>query len=233
MFYERFAGKIVADLCGVVLSIGLINLMYELTRDGNMVHSLHIVDKLCLLAMIALTCAFTGYHALAFRIDLASMPMNMETGQASISATKVISLYLIDLAALASLAGMFGSLSIIEQGPHLSPEVFALSALFAAVWHLFMGIWHYVRSGKFADAGYHCAFSAWYGLFSLIFFLVPLNGPGQDNSINLYAIFWVFGFTTGLGFLYFGRFRKIVARGIADFEAGAAPQTGAADAKAP
>ena len=217
MFYEKYAGKIVADLCGVVLSIGLINLIYEFTRDDTVLHGLDSVDGFCLLALVALTCAFVGYHALAFRVDLA-VPSEKEAA-VPMTATQVITLYLIDLTALSSLAAMFGVLSIGAKGPHLPLGVLSYSALFAAVWHVLIALWHRVRWRRLAtDVAYHLAFAAWYAVFSAIFALARLNGTQPEDAINLYGLLWVFGFATGVGFLYFGRFRKIVARGIAEVE---------------
>jgi hypothetical protein len=222
MFYEKYLAKIISDMTQVVVAVGLVTVLTNYTslvmKEPAYVYSysfwLHI-------ALLILTIMFTTYNLLAYTADFASQKGDTSWCGHSRSPTRIIALFLIDLAAVGILAAMYG-VFVLEAGSaegHLTIEWSRLSwiAACAATWHGAMLLWHVVAGSRVTAPFAHLIFSLAFG--SLAALAVHHEILDITKTSNLAQIVtWMVLFLFVVALLYFTRGRQIIYHAISDHE---------------
>ncbi|PWE16948.1 hypothetical protein DDZ18_09565 [Marinicauda salina] len=213
MFYQKYCAKIISDMTQVVVAIGLITVLSNYVRSGLMDAGLWAEpDFWQRWALLVVTILFASYHLIAYTADLACEPADTAWAAGDRSPSKIIVLFLVDLAGLGALGAMFAVLAVggaagIER---FAVEWPALSWLagFAATWHGLNVVWHVLAGSRWSAWGSHFGFGA---LFAGLAAWAHLSA---HDRLALPAAqvedLWILAFAGVVLMLYFTRGRRLI-----------------------
>lgn len=200
----------------VVVAVGLITVLSNYVRSGLVNEGLLAQpDFWQRWILLVVTILFVSYHLITYAADLAGRPADTGWARGDKSPSRIIALFLIDLAGLGAQGAMFAVLSIgvaTDIGRFgLGWSAMSWLAGFAATWHLLMTLWHVVARSPSSASASHAAFGV---LFGAIAAWAWVADTGFAPLIFDRVAIWTSAFAASVLALYFIRGRRLIAAAL-------------------
>lgn len=220
-FYEARLAPLIADLSQVVVSLGLLSVsvgyVSVVISDPSVVQDLRFwVRVLALLATVGFTC----YYLLAYVTEMDQEGGDTTWAVGSMSPTRIIALFLLDLVMLAEQGWMYGILvlrdvsDLGEAGDATALGMvathFVLLAGFAAAWHLSAFAWHRMARSRRPSLYVHIGFFSYFVTLAAV---AAVDGWMQSLIAQL---LWTLAFAAAVIALFFGRARVLVRNALVE-----------------